>query len=282
MSVFKDLLAASLPTTKPYSTVWWNIDLLRVHSKRDTFESSTVHYHCSIPEEAEWCQGTESSTVLSQSRILCALRVNCCLSSATLLWLAPLQLSSKSGISSLAALAFPLTDFLTKYPSPLSLSALTILILPLSLHASSLFHSAATSELFHISPWYSFPVSCLSSRVKHSSSLDLLWTGRPQSIRIISHCAPVPVFMLTQIGLIFPPHCFSVPLLLMLHPSTPQSAPGYNSTIFFLWQQFFLIQTLELLFSAQFSSLYYHAPTLLPLCIHITGPDSCGELYWWV
>lgn len=208
MSVCKDLLTPSLPTTNSCPTVWYDIGVLQVHPKRDTFGSSIVHYvvpHCSVPE-AEWYQGTDSSTVLSQSWILCALRVTSCLSSATMLWLAPLQLSSKSGISSLAARPFPLMDFLTKYPLPLSLSALTILTLPFSVRAPNLFHSAAASALsrFPLVLW----VSCLSSGVPHSSSLDLFLTGGPQSIRLISHWAPAPVFMLTQIVLIFPPHCF--------------------------------------------------------------------------
>lgn len=147
-----------------------------------------------------------------------------------------------------------------------------------------IFSTLLLHQLFHVSPWSSFPVSCLSSRVPHSSSLDLFLTGGPQSIRLISHWAPAPVFMLTQIVLIFPPHCFHLmfQLIPMLYPNTPsQSAPDYNSTNF-LWQLFFLIQTLELLFSAWFPSLYYHTPTLLSLCIHITDPDTCGEPYWWV
>lgn len=120
-----------------------------------------------------------------------------------------------------------------------------------SLHAPNLFHSADASELFHMTPWYSYPVSCLSSRVPHSSSLDLFLTGRPQLIRIISHCAPAPVFMLTDIVLIFSFHCFPVQLIPMLYPSTPSQAiiPIFLTALF-------LKQTLELLLSPQFLAFY--------------------------
>lgn len=175
MSLCKDLLTPSLPTTNSCPTVWYDIDVLQVHPKRDTFGSSIVHYlvpHCSV-REAEWYQGTDSSAVLSQSWILCALRATSCLSSATMLWLAPLQLSSKSGISSLAARPFPLMDFLTKYPLPLSLSALTILTLPFSVHAPNLFRSAAASALSR------FPLVLLPS------FLSVLWGSTFQLFRLI-------------------------------------------------------------------------------------------------
>lgn len=127
----------------------------------------------------------------------------------------------------------------------------------LSLSFPSLFMHPISSELFHLCPWYSFPVSCLSSRVPHSSSLDLFWTGRPQSLRLISCCAHAPVFMLTDIVLIFPPPCFPVQLIPVLYPNTLSlSAQGCNSPIFW-WQQFYLMQTLELLFSAHFLASSY-------------------------
>lgn len=114
------------------------------------------------------------------------------------------------------------------------------------------------------------------------SPLDLFLTGRPQSLRILSHCPPLPVFLLTHIVLVFPSHCFPVQLIPMLYSNTPSQSPqGYNSTNFFVTAVFF-IQTLELLFAAQFSASYNHTPTLLPLCTHIIDPEMCAEPYWWV
>lgn len=132
-----------------------------------------------------------------------------------------------------------------------------------------------------MSPWYSFPVCCLSSRVPHSNSLELFLTRRPQLIRIVSHCPSCSCFHAYSHCPDLSPHCFPVQFIPMLYPHSPsQSAVGYNSTNIFVfcfssyrpWNCSSLLSFLPYIIIFQLSSLFAFISLIL-ICVgnHIGG-----------
>lgn len=143
-----------------------------------------------------------------------------------------------------------------------------------------IFSTLLLHQLFHVSPWYSFPVSCLSSGVPHSSSLDLFLTGGPQSIRLISHWAPAPVFMLRlswSFHLIVSTSCSSsslcyTPILLL---SQLQTIPIFCDSCFSSyrpWNCSFLLGFLPYIITLQLYSLFaFTSLILIRVGNHIGG-----------